>query len=88
MSNLPIYYFSLFEMPKGVALKLEKIQTDFMRDGTRDIKKIHLFKWEDALKSKEEGGLVWLGFIIEMERFYVSGHVVMVWKKMLFGVSL
>ena len=42
LSNMPIYMFSLFRMPKSVKNILEKIQRDFLWGGGSIVRKIHL----------------------------------------------
>ena len=42
LSNLPIYIMSLFQLPKGVKTRLEKIQREFLWGGGSLEKKIHL----------------------------------------------
>jgi hypothetical protein len=36
LSNLPMYYLSLFPIPVGVANQLDKLQRDFLWDGIGD----------------------------------------------------
>ncbi|XP_028118943.1 uncharacterized protein LOC114316485 [Camellia sinensis] len=56
-SALPVFYLSLFRMPEGVAKELKKIQANFLWGGSELKRKIHMIKWEDMLKSMDEGGL-------------------------------
>jgi len=57
VSNLSLYYLSLFKMPLGVAKKLEKIEASFLWGGTELKKKIHMVKWVEVTKSASLGGL-------------------------------
>ena len=57
LSNLPIYTMSLYRMPTGVKLRLEKIQRDFLWGGGNLDRKIYLVNWGIVCKSKESGGL-------------------------------
>lgn len=45
LSSLPVYYLSLFKMPKGVANEFEKIQSRFFWSGDELRRKIHFVKW-------------------------------------------
>ena len=42
LSNMPTYLMSLFHLPKGVKLRLEKIQRDFLWGGGNLERKLHL----------------------------------------------
>lgn len=55
--NIPIYYLSLFRIPKGVADDLEKIIRGFVWYGVDDGKIDHLVNRAAVQKPKEEGGL-------------------------------
>ncbi|CAL5422248.1 unnamed protein product [Camellia sinensis] len=57
LSNLPLYYLSLFKMPMEVAKELEKIEANFLREGTNLKKKIHMVKWTNVTKSTSLGGV-------------------------------
>ena len=57
MASLPTYFLSLLRIPKGVSLRLEKIQRDFLWGGGNLDKKIHLVKWKTVCSRKENGGL-------------------------------
>ena len=57
LSNMPIYTMSLFQMPRRMQFRLEKIQRDFLWGGGNLTRKIHLVKWSTVCKSKEKGGL-------------------------------
>ena len=43
--SMPIYFVSLFYLPKKVRLRLEKIQRDFLWDEGALVKRPHLVKW-------------------------------------------
>ena len=45
LSSLPIYFLSLFRIPRVVCARLEKIQRDFLWGGRNLERKPHLFKW-------------------------------------------
>lgn len=56
LSNLPVYYMSLFKMPGKISHQVEKLQRDFLWDGGVD-KKDHLVSWKEVCRPKSEGGL-------------------------------
>ena len=45
LSNLPIYFMSLFIIPRKMSLRLEKIQRDFLWGGGVSQSKPHLVNW-------------------------------------------
>lgn len=61
MDNLPIYWLNLHKIPTSVCERLERIRRDFIwghinaKDNTR--RKLHLTKWGNICKPKEQGGL-------------------------------
>ena len=57
LSNIPVYYMSLFKMPKAVLKKVDCIYRSFLWDGQGDNKKLHLLKWSEVIKPKWSGGL-------------------------------
>ncbi|RVX03319.1 putative ribonuclease H protein [Vitis vinifera] len=57
LSNLPIYFMSLFVIPRKVRLRLEKIQREFLWGDMEERRKIHLVRWEVICKDKRHGGL-------------------------------
>ena len=57
LSNLPIYFMSLFVIPRKVKLRLEKIQTELLRGDLKKRRKIHLVRWTVICKDKRRGGL-------------------------------
>ena len=57
LSNLPIYYLSLFRMPQRVCAILERIQRQFLWGGSDHEKKISLVKWETVCTDKRKGGI-------------------------------
>ena len=54
---MPTYIMSLFHLPKGVKVRLEEIQRDFLWGGGNLERKIHLINWGTICLSKENGGL-------------------------------
>ena len=45
LSSLPTYFMSLFPIPGLVALRIDKIQRDFLWGGMGEGKKFHLVNW-------------------------------------------
>ena len=56
MTNLPVYFMSLFRMPRSVSSRLEKMQRDFLWGSSSIEKKIPLIKWENVCRCKMKGG--------------------------------
>ena len=54
---MPIYFMSLFYLPRKVRLRLEKIQRDFLWGGGALIQKPHLVRWNLVCLEKRKGGL-------------------------------
>ena len=48
---------SLFRLPKGVKLRLDRIQRDFLWEGGSLERKFHLINRDSVCQSKEKGGL-------------------------------
>ena len=57
LSSLPIYFLSLFRIPKIVWSRLEKIQRDFLWGGGNLERKPHLVNWNIVCREKSRGGL-------------------------------
>ncbi|KAJ9701144.1 hypothetical protein PVL29_006475 [Vitis rotundifolia] len=57
LSNLPIYFMSLFVIPRKVRLRLEKIQREFFWGDLEERRKLHLVRWAVICKDKRHGGL-------------------------------
>ncbi|KAJ9691214.1 hypothetical protein PVL29_013405 [Vitis rotundifolia] len=57
LSNLPIYYMSIFHLPRAVRLRLEKIQRDFLWGGGSLEQKPHLVRWSIVCEDKSKGDL-------------------------------
>lgn len=57
LTNIPIYFLSIFKMPKRIIKVITKPQSNFLWGGNETNRKVHLVKWEEVLKSKSQGGL-------------------------------
>jgi len=57
LSNLPIYFLSLFPIPASVANHTEKLHRDILWGGLGDDFKYHLASWSKLCSSIFEGGL-------------------------------
>lgn len=57
LSNLPVYFLSIFKMPVGVAKTIDRIQSNFLWGGSEIKRKIHLVKWQEVCQSAAQGGL-------------------------------
>ena len=57
LSNLPTYFLSLFPIPVGVALWLEKLQKEFLWSGLGMEFKFHLVSWPKICEPACSGGL-------------------------------
>lgn len=66
LSSLPIYFLSLFKIPKGVVVEIELLQNQFLWQGD-EASKPHLIKWKTVSSRKQAGGLA-LGRIIDKNK--------------------
>lgn len=57
LSSLPLYYMSLFPIPKGVLEKITKIQRQFMWCGSTEKRGMPLVPWRMLEFQKTLGGL-------------------------------
>ena len=57
LSNLPIYFMSIFQLPRVVRIRLEQIQRDFLWGGGALEQKSHLVSWPIVCLDKRRGGL-------------------------------
>ncbi|GKV27657.1 hypothetical protein SLEP1_g36796 [Rubroshorea leprosula] len=57
LSTLPIFYMSLYSLPKSVLVELTRIQRSFLWGGAELNKKISWVKWEHVCQAKAKGGL-------------------------------
>ena len=57
MSSMPIYYLSLFKIPRSVAKEIESLMRDFLREGFDGEVGDHLVAWKQVCLPKIYGGL-------------------------------
>ena len=57
LSNLPVYFLSLFAIPISVAKRLERIMRNFLWEKKDGSQNYHLVKWDTITRSKLDGGL-------------------------------
>ena len=57
LSNLPIYFMSILQIPRGVRLMLERIQRDFLWGGGALDRRPRLVRWATMCLDKRKGGL-------------------------------
>jgi len=57
LNSLPMYYLSMFKIPKKVANDIVRIQRKFLWSGEKGGRFIPLVKWDIVQKQKSEGGL-------------------------------
>jgi hypothetical protein len=57
LSNLPTYYLSLFPIPVSVAKRIEKLQREFLWQGSGEEFKFHLVNWNQICAPVRYGGL-------------------------------
>ena len=57
LTSLPIFYMSLFQIPKTVKLVLDRILRRFLWGGSSNKRKVHWVDWNSVCNLKENGGL-------------------------------
>lgn len=57
LANLPLYYMSLFSIPKGVVEKMNKITRQFLWSGSMEKRSLPLVAWNIIQLPKSLGGL-------------------------------
>ncbi|GKV01050.1 hypothetical protein SLEP1_g13646 [Rubroshorea leprosula] len=57
LSSLPVFWMSMYLIPKGTILLLDKICRKFLWGGAEGGKRINWVKWENVCKEKHCGGL-------------------------------
>ena len=85
LSSLPIYFLSLFRMPKLVCSRLEKIQRDFLWGGGNLERKAHLVNWKTVCLEKSRGGIGVRSLSKMNKALLVSGVGGLLMRGILFG---
>ncbi|GKV32614.1 hypothetical protein SLEP1_g41208 [Rubroshorea leprosula] len=57
LTSLPVFWMSVFLIPKGTILFLDKIRRRFLWGGVEGGKKINWVRWDKVCRDKEQGGL-------------------------------
>jgi len=85
LNGQPIYYLSIFRLPKKVAKNINQMLRRFLWCGKKEGKFCALIKWEiiQQLKTKEDWGLVIA--LWKMKLCYLNGGGDMLVRKVLRG---
>ena len=57
MKHIPSYFLSLFKVPTSIALRIKKLQREFLWLSYEKGKRDHLVNWDMVCKPKESGEL-------------------------------
>jgi hypothetical protein len=57
LSNLSMYFLSVFPIPVSMVNRLEKLQRDFLWGGLNEETKVHLVKWAKICSPMQDGDL-------------------------------
>ncbi|GKV49874.1 hypothetical protein SLEP1_g56597 [Rubroshorea leprosula] len=57
LSSLPVFWMSMYVMPKGTIRTLDKVRRNFLWGGCKGGNRINWVKWDKVCKDKERGGL-------------------------------
>ncbi|GKV12840.1 hypothetical protein SLEP1_g23934 [Rubroshorea leprosula] len=57
LSSLPVFWMSMYLIPKGTIRSLDKIRRNFLWGGIKGGNRINWVKWDEVCKDKERGGL-------------------------------
>ena len=87
LASLPIYYLSLFTIPKHVAARIEKLQRNFLWGGLGDEFKHHLLSWDTVCSPLAQGGLGVRRWMCLIKLCWENGYGSLVGKRLIFGVE-
>ncbi|GKD67587.1 hypothetical protein Tco_1321677 [Tanacetum coccineum] len=73
LSYLPLYYFSIFKVPKGILNKMEGYRRNFFNGMDKSDRKLSLIGWKKILASKKNGGLG-ISSLYSLNRAIDSAH--------------
>lgn len=92
LSALPIYFMSVFKMPIGVAVELEKIMRRFLWEGFDSNNGRSAVAWDVCCKPKEKGGLG-IGSLVHKNKALLSKwlwrfplELEALWHKLIFAI--
>lgn len=57
LTDMPLYYMSVFNAPNKVIKQLERIRKNFLRSGNEEGRKMNRIAWRKVCQSKDKGGL-------------------------------
>ena len=57
LSSLPTYFLYLFTIPQAMAVRIERIQRNFLWGASKDVFKYPLVVWDKVYLPVENGGL-------------------------------
>ncbi|GKV45963.1 hypothetical protein SLEP1_g52987 [Rubroshorea leprosula] len=57
LSSLPVFWMSVYMIPKGTILFIDKISRRFLWGGVEGGKKINWVRWDKVCRDKDQGGL-------------------------------
>ncbi|GKV31892.1 hypothetical protein SLEP1_g40549 [Rubroshorea leprosula] len=89
LSTLPLFYFSIFKVPKGILKELIRTQKNFLWGTSDESKKIAWVNWERVCLAKNKGGLGIPNLAIKniallrnwWDKFYDDAENEKLWKK-------
>ena len=76
LSSIPLYFLSVYKIPKFVIKKIDQIRCRFLWQGTTEKRKYSLINWQTACLAKEFGGLG----IIDLTQMNISLLLKWWWK--------